>query len=263
MRKYLYIIKTTFNDSIQYLNSLLLRFIGFTITIYVLISLWTFIYSDGTNIINGYTFKQMIWYLLLSESIMFGSGSSVAKEEVKTSIKSGNIAYLINKPYNYILYIICKYMADTLLRFITILIIAIILGLIFAGFIPDFNILTIIYAIPIYIIAILITGMIRILISLLSFWVEDSHPFQNIYNKIILIFGVFFPIEMFPKIIGNILRYTPIYSITYGPAKLIINFNTNLLKNILISQIITLIIISLLLSIIYRKGVRKLNVNGG
>ena len=84
-----------------------------------------------------------------------------------------------------------------------------------------------------------------------------------IYSKIILIFGIFFPIEMFPKTIGNILRYTPIYSVSYGPAKLMLSYNFPFFLNILITQIITIIIISIIINIVYRRGVRKLNVNGG
>ena len=263
MKKYLFIIKTTFNDSLQYISSLFFKFIGFAITMFVLTSLWQFIYSDGTNVIEGYTFNMMIWYLLLAEVITFGSGSKIATDEVRDNIKSGNIAYQINKPYNYIGYTVCKYMADTFIRFILFLLISIGLGFIFAGKIDNFNYLSILTGIPIFILAILITGLIRILISLSSFWVEDSNPFQNVYKKIVLIFGVFFPLEMFPKIVGTIIRYSPIYSVSYGPAKLILDFSFDLFKSILISQFITIIIVIILISIIYRKGVKKLNVNGG
>ncbi len=263
MKKYLFIIKTTFNDSIQYISSLFFRFIGFAITMLVLVSLWSYIYGDPESIIKGYTFGQMIWYLLLAEMITYGSGSKVATDEIRDNIKSGNIAYQINKPYNYIGYTISKYMADTLIRFIAFTIIAIIIGLIFAGFIPSFNPLSILAAIPIFLLAVLITGMIRILISLSSFWVEDSKPFQQVYNKFVLMFGIFFPLEMFPKIVGNIIRYTPIYSISYGPAKLILNYSSSIFKNVLLAQIITIIIVTILLIIIYKKGVKKLNVNGG
>ena len=262
MKKYLYIIKTTFNDSIQYISSLFIRFIGFAITMSILLSLWTFIYQDSTTI-SGYTLKEMFWYLLLTETITFGSKSPVATNEVKNCIKSGNIAYQINKPYHYIIYSISKYFADTLIRFIAFTIISTILGLIYVGPINNISIISFISCIPVFLLAVLITGMIKILISLTSFWVEDSQPFQMIYSKIILIFGIFFPIEMFPKIIGNILRYTPIYSVSYGPAKLMLSFNFSFFLNILITQIITIIIISVIINIVYRRGVRKLNVNGG
>ena len=139
MKKYLYIMKTTFNDTLQYSTSLLFKFIGFAVVMSVLISLWNFLYSDPNTLINGYSFNQMIWYLLLAEIITFGSGSKVATDEIKNTIKSGNIAYQVTKPYNFILFTICKYLADTIIRFILFLITAVILGLIFAGPIEGFK----------------------------------------------------------------------------------------------------------------------------
>ena len=263
MRKYLHVMKTTFNDTLQYSSSLIFRFIGFAVVMSVLISLWNFLYSDPNTLINGYTFNQMIWYLLLAEIITFGSGSKVATDEIKNTIKSGNIAYQVTKPYNFILFTICKFLADTIIRFILFLIVAVILGLIFAGPIENFNLISLIPAIPVFLLAVLIFGMVRILISLSAFWVEDSHPFQMVYQKIVLIFGVLFPLEMFPKIIQTIIRFTPVYGVSYGPAKLMIDFNLDILISVLTSQIITVIVVGILLAIVYRRGVKKLNVNGG
>ena len=263
MKKYLYVIKTTFNDTLQYSSSIIFRLLGFAVVMSVLISLWNFLYSDPNTLINGYSFNQMIWYLLLAEIITFGSGSKVATDEIRNTIKNGNIAYQVTKPYNYIIFTICKFLADTIIRFILFLIIAVILGLIFAGPIEGFNFISLIPAIPVFFFAVLIFGMVRILISLSAFWVEDSHPFQMVYQKFILIFGVLFPLEMFPKFIQTIIKFTPIYGVSYGPAKLLIDFNLDILISVLTSQIITIIIVSILLAIIYGRGVKKLNVNGG
>lgn len=263
MKKYLYVIKTTFNDTLQYSSSIIFRLLGFAVVMSVLISLWNFLYSDPNTLINGYSFNQMIWYLLLAEIITFGSGSKVATDEIRNTIKNGNIAYQVTKPYNYIIFTICKFLADTIIRFILFLIIAVILGLIFAGPIEGFSFISLIPAIPVFFFAVLIFGMVRILISLSAFWVEDSHPFQMVYQKFILIFGVLFPLEMFPKFIQTIIKFTPIYGVSYGPAKLLIDFNLDILISVLTSQIITIIIVSILLAIVYGRGVKKLNVNGG
>ena len=171
MKKYIQVIKTTFCDSFQYVSSLYFRFVGFTIVMLVLISLWNFIYGEPGSIINGYTFNQMIWYLLLTEVITYGSGSLVATDEIRNCIKSGNIAYQVVKPYNYIIFTICKYIADTFIRFIMFLIVAFIIGIIFAGSIANFNPLSLLAGIPVYFLALLLTGSIRILISISSFWV--------------------------------------------------------------------------------------------
>lgn len=263
MKKYLYVMKTTFNDSIQYASIILFRIGGFIITLLVLISLWSFIYKDSESLIHGYTFSQMIWYLLLAEMITYGAGSKVATDEIRNNIKSGNIAYQINKPYHYVMFVICKYLADTFIRFILFTIIATSLGLIFAGGIEGFRIYTLLSMILMFFFGLLITGLMRILISMLAFWVEDSKPFQNIYSKIVLIFGVFFPIKMFPGIIQKIIRYSPIYGVSSGPASLVIHYSFQGFIEVLVTQIITIIIALSIILILYRKGVKKLNVNGG
>lgn len=263
MKKYFYVMKTTFNDSIQYASSYIFRFAGFAITLTILASLWAFLYKDTDGVINGYTYSQMIWYLLLTEIITYGSGSKVATDEVRDSIKSGNIAYQVNKPYHYILYIVFKYIADTFIRFIMFMLVSICLGLILAGGIESFKIESLLCGIFVFGAAVLITGLTRILISLSAFWVEDSKPFQMVYNKFILMFGVFFPLEMFPRVIQNILKFTPVYGVSYGPAKLIIDFSFNRFKEIILAQIIMILVLSLIIKIVYERGVVKLNVNGG
>ena len=68
---------------------------------------------------------------------------------------------------------------------------------------------------------------------------------------------------MFPGVLATIMKYTPIYVVSYGPAKLIIDFSMTNLLRIFIAQIIYLIVVIFIVLILYSKGVKKLNVNGG
>ncbi len=79
----------------------------------------------------------------------------------------------------------------------------------------------------------------------------------------ILLIGTMFPIEMFPQYLRPIIKCTPIYVVTYGPAKLLINFSLQNFVQILLAQIIYLFVATTLTLILYEKGVKKLNVNGG
>ena len=68
---------------------------------------------------------------------------------------------------------------------------------------------------------------------------------------------------MFPEILRPIIKCTPIFVVTYGPARLIINFTFNQFFKIIMAQILYLVISITLLIILYEKGVKKVNVNGG
>ena len=138
-----------------------------------------------------------------------------------------------------------------------------IIGLCFVGPIANFNFLNTPFLLVSVLLGVFINSILRIIISIISFWIEDSTPFHWIYDKIILVLGTLFPIEMFPEILRPIIKCTPIFVVTYGPARLIINFTFNQFFKIIMAQILYLVISITLLIILYEKGVKKVNVNGG
>ena len=75
--------------------------------------------------------------------------------------------------------------------------------------------------------------------------------------------GTLFPIEIFPEALQPLFRLTPIYTVCYGPAKLIIDFSVEKWVEILIAQLLYLAAGCALMFFIYGKGVKRLYVNGG
>lgn len=119
MGKYLYIYKATLIENLAYIANIFLGFINFFVMMFVFLNLWQYIYSDNTQIINGYTMQQMIWYVLITEVLWFGSRNKILIREISQDIKTGNIAYNINKPYNYVLYIISKHLGEITIKLIS------------------------------------------------------------------------------------------------------------------------------------------------
>lgn len=263
MKKYLYIYKATLMENLNYVINIILGFIQFFLTIFIFISLWQYIYSDPSQIINGYTLEQMIWYVLIAEILWYGTRNKILTREISQDIKSGNISYNINKPYNYVFYIISKHLGEITIKSILFFIFGSIIGIIFVGPIQGFNLANLPLILITVVLGILINSVIRIGISIISFWIEDSTPFHWVYDKLILMIGTLFPIEMFPVILRPIIKCTPIFVITYGPTRLIINFTLENFITVFLAQIIYLIVVVSIVLILYERGVKKLNVNGG
>ncbi len=263
MRKYVYIFLSEIMSNLQYIGNIILGFIGYLIHIFVFLNLWEYLYSDSTQVINGYTMKQMVWYVIITELLwMIVSGNKYCKKIIN-DVRSGNIAYNITKPYNYILYAISGHLGECVVRGIIYIILSMGIGLLFLGSFPKLNILSILLVFISFIMAILINMFFSTFIGLLSFFIEDATPFYWLYGKLVLILGTIFPIEFFPKFIRPILSYSPIYAMSYGPAKLFVDFDFNMFFKIFISQIIYIIISYIMCLLLFRKGVKKLNVNGG
>ena len=116
MRKYLYIYKSTLIKNLTYIYNILIGFIYFFIIMIVLMNLWQYIYEDPSNMINGYTLNQMMWYVLITEALWYATKNKVLTNEVSQDIRTGDVAYKINKPYNYIFYIMAKYFGEITLK---------------------------------------------------------------------------------------------------------------------------------------------------
>jgi ABC-2 type transport system permease protein len=263
MKKYLYIYKTKLMTDLQYTFDLLLGFVGYIIHIFIFLNLWQYIYSNPKELINGYSMSQMIWYVIITEILWSALGGRNLSKKISNDVKSGNITYNINKPYNYIEYSLFNHLGLATLKLFLLTVIGMILGFIFLGGFPSLSTVQIAAIILTGVLATIISTLLIIFLGLISFFIEDASPFYWIYSKVILVLGTVFPIEYFPKVMQPFLKLSPIYVVSYGPAKLFVDFNNQEFIKIIIAQVIYLIFGFIICHLIYKKGVKKLNVNGG
>ena len=263
MRKYFFIFKTELMSNLQYIFNIVTGFIGCFIFLFVFLYLWKYIYSDPNELINGYSMNQMIWYVIITEILWISLGGRKLCKKIADDVRGGNIAYNINKPYNYIGYSLATHLGDVSLKFATYALLGMLTGFIFLGSFPTLNLLQILGIILSAILAIIINTLLITAIGLFSFYIEDANPFYWLYSKLILVVGTIFPIEYFPNSIQPILTYSPVFAVSYAPAKLFVDFSTSTFLKVIIIQLIYLITSYLVCISIYKKGVKKLNVNGG
>lgn len=263
MRKYAVIYRSVLMENIQYAANIAMGFFNYFVFIFIFIKLWEYMYRTPGELIAGYTKEQMIWYVMMTEMILFGSNAGSVAREAAGDIRSGNIAYLINKPYHYTLYLLTKYTGEWSIRLPMYAALAAVIGRVMVGPVPGFR-LTAVWAMALCVIlGLTINAVFKLCISLISFWIEDATPFQWLYDKLILVVGVIFPVEIFPKTLQPLFKLTPIYTVCYGPAKLIVDFSREKCLEILAAQLLYLTAGGGLMFLIYRKGAKKLYVNGG
>ena len=263
MKKYLYIYKTELMSNMAYVFNIASGFISYLIHIIIFFYLWNYMYDDPSQIINGYTKSEMIWYVIITEVLWISLGSRQFCKKINDDVKSGNITYNLNKPYSYISYLLSNKLGEVTMKIVFYSIGGILVGLLFLHTIPHLNILQVLLVVITIILATIINIFLIMFIGLCSFFIEDANPFHWMYSKLILIFGILFPIEYFPKVIAKVLNYSPVYVVSYGPARMFVNFSYVEAIKIIIAQIIYIMITYLLCLLIYKKGEKRLNVNGG
>lgn len=263
MRKYAVIYRSVLMEKLQYALNIAMGFISYFIIIFVFVNLWNYMYSSPGELIAGYTKEQMIWYVMVTETIWFGARETSMIRQVSSDIRGGNIACQINKPYHYTVYCLAKFTGEWSVSLPMYAFLAAVTGLVMVGEIQGFRFSSFLLTVPVVLSGITINAVFKLCISLFSFWIEDSNPFQWLYDKMLLVVGTLFPIEIFPEALQPLFKLTPIYTVCYGPAKLVVDFSMEKWTEILLAQALYLTIGLALMFFIYGKGVRKLHVNGG
>lgn len=263
MRKYLVIFKSELMTDLAYVVNLFANFIGFFIHIFIFLFLWKYMYSSPDELINGYTMLQMVWYVIITEYVWSVSSTRSFVTKISNEVKSGDVTYKINKPFSYIGYLISSKLGSSFIKAIIYGVLSIILGFILLGSFPLIKLSYIPFILLSVVLAIVVSILIVIIFGLFSFFIEDSAPFFWIYTKLILICGVVFPIEYFPSAVQPLLSYSPVFAISYAPAKLFVDFSWGICAKALVIQFAYVIVAYLLCRFIYKKGEKKLNVNGG
>ncbi|MDE5539507.1 MAG: ABC transporter permease [Bacilli bacterium] len=263
MKKYLFIYKSVIMSNLQYVFNIVTGFIGCFMMLFVFLNLWQYIYSNPSEIINGYTMNQMIWYVVITEILWVSLGGRKLCKTIIDDVRGGNITYNINKPYSYIGYSLVSHLGLFTIKGIIYTILGLLTGILFLKTFPSLNIISVIAVLLSGILATIISTLLIIFIGLFSFIIEDSNPFYWVYSKIILVIGTIFPIEYFPASIQPILKFSPIYVVSYGPAKLFVDFSWHNFFGVILAQLIYIFIAYSLCLLIYKKGVKNLNVNGG
>lgn len=256
MRKYFSFFKIVFKNEVSRLYDSIGTIIGFTLHISIFCLLWEFVL--GNKLMAGYTKEMLIWYAIFGEAIIYSYHSYF--KSVSQKVENGDIAYAMSKPYNYIIRIVSEGLGLLPLT-IVFFFIGSIIGIIFANNI-NISLIAVLCSIPIVLMACLLLLCVHIIVGLLALWIgKDTSSIWLIVQKFMLLFA-FTPLELMPKVIRAPLLFLPTTHIIYTPSKLLVDFSFERLGISLLYELAAFTTLSLLFYIIYRKGVKKLNVNG-
>jgi ABC-2 type transport system permease protein len=263
INKYLEISKTTMSNSLVYFWNFLGKNLFFIFILFIYLMLWKTIYAQkGSETIGGLTINGMIWYLIVTELVTLSRTD--IHNQVNEDVKSGSIAYLLNKPYNYVLYCFSYFIGEVGIKLITNGAVGILIGFVYVGALRDFSILHLPFIVLSLVLGCCIHFFIYITLSLTSFWFEENSAFFWIYSKLIFTLGgMLMPLELFPKWLQNLSHYLPFAYVTYIPARLAVDFSFLSFFRGFGIQLLYLGLFFTISMVLYRKGVRNLNVNGG
>lgn len=256
MKKYLEIFKYSLKTKLTFIWNYCFSLFSFAIHVFVFNELWDYILQGKE--IAGYTKSELIWYIIIAEFITYTSEKKY--KTISSMVKQGDIANMLLKPVDMINYYIAED-GSLIIKATVNLVCAIILGITLAEPI-EISFPSIIMTIIASLIGILIGSLIQIFIGIVSFFTEENSSVYLIIQKMSLLV-VFTPIEFYPAIIQKIFAVLPTTYFVYAPAKIFTNFEMGLAIKLILLEILSVVFLYSVLRILYKKGVEKINVNGG
>jgi ABC-2 type transport system permease protein len=261
MKKYIAIFNINLLNNLAYPAELVWRSLGILLFMYVFTALWRATYSaSGQTSLAGLTLSNTIWYLMLAETIELSRPRLARK--IAQAVKDGSIAYLLSKPYDFVLYQVSSSLGETCLNLgmNTLFGSALVWMLVGpppppAGWLMGFA--AVLGALAINI-------LINVFIGLLAFVSEEIAPYEWIYQKLVFILGgMLIPLDFYPAWLQGIAKQLPFAYAMYAPARLFVSPDWTRFGLTLAGQLAWIVILAIGLALFYRWGMRRLSINGG
>lgn len=260
MKKYLSIAKCSLQVKIAYPATTIIDILISLISLILMLNLWGTIYA-GQSVISGYTWEEMIAYLVIVFVINTDSNSEY---RCAKKIMNGSIAMTLTRPLSHNKNTMTEIGSSIAFTTSINLVIAFII-LLFLGngfFALDLRLLFFIIS---FINALLIKYLVVYIASLSSFWTHNVQGVMWTRVAIVNFFsGALVPIEFFPQWLKSICEILPFQTIIHTPTFIYLGKSDYFdMLYLLLYQFLWIFIFYLAVKVVYHNGLKKLTIYGG
>ncbi len=232
----------------------------------MMIFIYMALYQNADNV--SMNLEQVIAYTWLHQAFYAFLAVRVMDSEIRDSIRSGNVAYEIIRPYNlyYWWYIKCvaKRIASGMLRVMPVIIVALLLPAPYGLPLPATFANFILFIISLFLGVLVVVG-ISMLVHTLGFYTYNEAGISSMLNSVMeFLAGELVPVALLPMFIQKGTYYLPFRLVCDLPFRLYSN-NINITEGILgiglqVGWILILIVIG---NFIVKNALKKVFVQGG
>lgn len=266
MRLYIEFIKNAIFVNSAYRLNLFTRLLNRIIGLFIFVSIWKALYagaSETTSNMGTVTLTDMIMYTIVSSAISVFISNTVIGN-INNKIRTGQIALDLLKPINFKAWQFCNVIGNNISSILLELVPVLIIGGVVFGFqVPEWNYL-ILFFISLFS-GIVINFLITYILGVLGFWFMDVMHFERLLQDMVRMFsGAWFPIWFFPQALITFSGFLPFKYIYFAPTTIYlakVSISETLI--ILLQQFVWMFILLVIENILWKKGTKKLVIQGG
>lgn len=267
LKTYLPFTKGVIQSFMSYGINFFVYILGDLFQTVILIYIWYAIFNSSTTpIIQGFTFAQMVGYVIISTMTNMLISNEV-HWDISHDVQSGSIAMNLIKPVNYQLMKFFNMLGNLTVNFIFLFLP---LWLLYTGY--NFfttGLLPSLSTVLLFFISIiqssLILFFINYLFGLAAFFIEYVFGFIFAKEAIMrLLSGQLIPLSFFPASILLIFNFLPFASLVYTPTMIYLGkFQGALLIESLAVQTIWVALLYVMTQLLWHKAIKRLTILGG
>lgn len=259
LAKYYALFRVSFFHTLRNTQALIGLALFLITCLVIFANLWEYVSENSGMPI--YDRQHLLWYIGLNEWILVSI--PYIEEEIAYDLHSGRLAYLLPRPISYL----GSSFAEALGAFASHLLPLGVVTFAFtwwqAGMIP-FDPLSFLMIVLLTIAAGIVAILFRMMIGFSAFWIHEVTPLYWLWEKLLFMFGgLMLPLASYPMWIQTVARFTPFPFILGDKSALAIHFSMSQAVTIGIILVFWMAFSAVILRILYRKGLRIVNIEGG
>lgn len=234
LKRYLPFYKAGAINTMAYKFNLFIWLIVSVFEVACVVFLWFAVYSnspDGMDsVINGYSFKEMITYLVSVNIFGFCTSNSNTLWTIDDEIKNGTIAMAFTKPISYRKRFVFTTLGIASMQFALVglpLFVIAYTVFVLIGFISVASVGVLLADIVLFlisaVIAVLLMDCINYIFGVLCFYTSSSFGVNSIKEVIVsFLSGTLLPISFFPSVFSTIVSYLPFAGMSQNPVRILL-----------------------------------------
>jgi ABC-2 type transport system permease protein len=258
MKKFLGLFNISFQQEFAYRLNFILWRVRNVMQILVFFFLWSAIFSGGAVQFFGYDKAKIFTYafaLMIVRAVVLSSRSV----DVAGQIANGELTNLLLKPINYFSYWITRDFSSKLLNIIfSVFEIVVLVLLLKPNIFIQINPIYFFSFVGALLIAMFLYFSLLMLTNFIPFWAPElswGAQFLVIVVVVEFLSGAFLPLDIFPPILYQILRFTPFPYLVFIPIKIYLGlFDYSLVVQSLLIGIAWCLILWKIVNYVWKKG---------
>lgn len=262
MRTYIEFASKKFQNKMAYRLEFFMGIINTIITIVVYLCIYKALYGDKTEV-DGISFAMVATSFVIS----LGLSSAFEYNEMflQHKVEDGSITNELLKPVNFMLRLLAENVGEGIFKIVFQFLPALAFTMLYAKLCSPKSILHLVVMIFSVGFGYLILWLIGFIVQTWSFWLFSVWGIMTIKNVFVRILsGTLLPIWFMPQIIRKIIAFTPFESIYFTPVQIYLGEITwmEILSKITI-QAVWIVILLVIAKFFWKRGIKKLVVQGG